>query len=121
MPLAAATITTLGSEDVFLTAKMRVQAFKNEQSAAPPDSGLIYFWITVDGQIVGTVGMQEIRSDPTTGAGADSQRTLCASASINSPSSPFPPGAHDVRVYGLAIGNFDTLRAYQDQVLVWID
>lgn len=94
---------------VMFTTKTRIQCDGSDAG------GTVSLWITIDGNAVGSAGVQQIASPD----GA-SQRSLCASY-LAAGSSALSAGNHTVKVYARADGSFKHPCIVKDLPLLWFD
>jgi hypothetical protein len=97
--------------NVMFSAKARIQGDLHD------DGGTVLFYIVLDGQQVGSIGVQTLG-----GNGASiSERTLTASYFATG-ASKLSSGAHSIQVYAVGNGtNYQNLSLVQTLPLVWFD
>lgn len=76
----------------------------------------MYLYIKINGERVGSLGVQELGNSPNT----VSTRTLSASY-LSAASGALAPGCHTVETVGLAQGDFRHLMMDADLPLLWFD
>ncbi len=94
---------------VLITGKTRIQG----DNADPGGQGFLY--LTVDGQQLGSYGVQQLASPDSVSTRTLSTSYLAAGANALS------PGTHHVVLYGRATGNFQHLAYTRDLPLIWFD
>jgi hypothetical protein len=111
--VAQTTVTIPPGHDgvVLFLAKTRVAG----GNAIPTESGMAYLAITIDGNRVGPLGIQQLMPNH-----ADSQRTISTSY-LSSGDQRLSVGQHTVQVIGWGVGNFEHLMFFQDLPLVFFD
>jgi hypothetical protein len=94
---------------VFFKAETRVQGDLNDIG------GNVKLWINIDGQDVGTVGVQQLKYP-----NGQSARMLAASY-LSAGNNRLTPGQHIVKVYARADGNFIHLSVMNELPLIYFD
>ncbi|MBL4848463.1 MAG: hypothetical protein JKY65_23325 [Planctomycetes bacterium] len=94
---------------VFLTAKARVQGDSSDPG------GTVTLWIEIDGVRRGCIAVQQLRSPASV-----SQRTISASY-LAAGQERLRPGAHVVRLYARAVGDFKHLSVHNDCGVIFFD
>jgi hypothetical protein len=111
VPLASASVDVPAGHGgvVMFLAKTRVQGDISDVG------GTASLRLAIDGQPVGSIGVQKL-AEPN----VESQRTVAASY-LAAGDGALPPGRHTVTVYGRADGQFIHLAMVRDLNLLWLD
>jgi hypothetical protein len=102
-------IPRLGDGVVLFAAKSRVQGDSAD------GGGTVSIWLTIDGQRVGSMGVQRLASPF-----CESQRSISASY-LAAGAGALSPGPHVVELHGGADGDFLHLSLVRDLPLIWFD
>lgn len=95
---------------VLFSTKSRVQGDPND------GGGSVFLFLKIDGQQVGSLGTQQLGSQPD----AVSTRTISASY-LSAGSSALATGCHTVQAVAQVLGDFRHMSLNADMPLVWFD
>lgn len=109
--IAETTISIPASHNgvVLFTGKTRVQGDQSDLG------GTALLWLTIDGNSVGSTGVQQIKYPNSV-----STRTISTSY-LATGAQALTPGSHKVALHGKGIGSFRTLSYTKDLPLIWFD
>jgi hypothetical protein len=115
--IASGTFTVPADHDgeIFFAVKARAQGDPNDPA------GNAFLWLEIDGQRLGSTGVQGLGGPIGTAGTSVSQRTLSASY-LATGSGALAPGSHTVKAYAQVNGQFMHLSFHNDKpLMIWFD